>query len=306
MPKRIQLPSFRLAVTQKALPVLKAGSTPGRGCAFLCAALTLLLLCSTGCSLLNRYVFIPKEEITATPQKYAMEYQEVRFPARDGVQLSGWFLPGATGKPLVLFFHGNAGNVSDNLEYLHLLHGSGFPLFIFDYRGFGQSAGKPRTENDLYQDGRGAVSYLERQGWRRDAMVFFGQSLGSAVALQMALEAPPAGLVLEGSFTSMKEMVQLVSPLAYYTIGWWGIDLPFDNLAKIGRLGVPLLLIHGDQDGVVPVQMTRRLFAEAGAAKMLHIIDQGGHCDVFTRDSSAYLEAWQRYLLSLAPQTARP
>ena len=268
------------------------------------AIMLLFLLTVTGCSIMNRFVFLQKKGLPATHAMISLPYQEIWFPARDGVQLNGWFIPGAPETPLVLFFHGNAGNLYDNLEYLNLLHDRGFPIFIFDYRGYGKSQGDPLRENDLYQDARGAVSYLEGQGWRHERMIFFGQSLGSAVALQMALETPPAGLVMESSFTSMKEIGKYFSPLTYYTVGWWGIDLPFDNLAKIGQVEVPLLLIHGDKDSVAPVEMTKRLFARAGAPKMLHIISGGGHCSVSTQDSSAYLAAWSSYLRSISERTA--
>ena len=159
-------------------------------------------------------------------------------------------------------------------------------------------------ENDLYQDARGALDFLHAQGWRNDTMIFFGQSLGSAVALQLALESRPRGLVMESSFTSMKEMVKHVAPFGYYTIGWWAMDHPFDNLAKIGRIGVPLLLIHGDQDSLVPLEMAQRLFARAPEPKRLHIINEGGHCNVFTRDSQAYLAAWNAFLQSTLEWTA--
>jgi uncharacterized protein len=266
--------------------------------------LTLLLLSLLGCSILNRYIFIAKQDLPATPEKFHLPHQEIWFAARDGVELNGWFLPGAADKPLVLFFHGNAGNLSDNLDYLNLLQRDGFPVFIFDYRGYGKSEGEPLRENDLYQDARGALSYLEGMGWQHERMIYFGQSLGSAVALQMALEARPAGLVLESSFTSMKEIVKHFSPTAYYLVGWWGINLPFDNLAKINRVQTPVLLIHGDRDAVVPVEMTRQLYDRAQPPKTLLILNGGGHCDVFTRDSSAYQAAWSGYLLSIAERLA--
>jgi len=289
------------ATARKAAPSRgETGTARGRGQVTRYLVLTLFLLSLIGCAILNRYIFVAKQELTATPEKFRLAHQEIWFPARDGVQLNGWFVPGAKDEPLVLFFHGNAGNLSDNLEYLNLLHGCGFPIFIFDYRGYGNSKGEPLREDDLYQDARGALSYLKGQGWRHERMIFFGQSLGSAVALQMALEAAPAGLIMESSFTSLKEIVKHFSPLAYYAVGWWGIRLPFDNLAKIERIEVPLLLIHGEMDTVVPVEMTRRLFSRAAAPKMLHIISGGGHCDAFARDSSAYLAAWSSYLLSIS------
>jgi uncharacterized protein len=280
----------------------RAGQRRWRAARYIATLFCLFSL--VGCSLLNPYIFIAKKGLPATPDKFGIPYDDVWFTAGDGEQLNGWFLPAEPGKPLVLFFHGNAGNLSDNLEYLNLLHGSGFPVFIFDYRGYGNSYGWPFRENDLYQDARGALAYLEGQGWSHAGMIYFGQSLGSAVALQMALETPPAGLVMESSFTSMREIVKHVSPLAYYTVGWWGIHLPFDNFAKIGSSGVPLLLIHGDRDPVVPVQMTMRLFARAGTPKMLHIIKGGGHCNVFQCDSLAYLGAWGSLLQKVSVRTA--
>ncbi|WP_224984068.1 alpha/beta hydrolase [Geomonas agri] len=257
------------------------------------------LLSLVGCAILNRYILVPKQNLTVTPAQYRIPYQEVWFKTLDDVELNGWFLPGEPGRPLVLLFHGNAGNLSDNLGYLRLLHDSGLPLFIFDYRGFGRSNGEAFKERDFYRDARGALAYLRQQGWSRDRIIFFGQSLGAAVALQMALEGKPAGLVMEGSFTSMEDMVKHVSRLAYFTVGWWGIRLSFDNFHKIARAGVPLLLIHGDRDPVTPVEMSRRLYLRAGAPKMLHIIAGGGHCNAYEVAPASYLTVWQSYLLAL-------
>jgi pimeloyl-ACP methyl ester carboxylesterase len=252
----------------------------------------------------NVFIFKSSQDLTATPLELGMPYQEVWFEARDGVLLNGWFIPGHQDIPLILFFHGNGGNLSDNLPYLNLLHKQGFPIFIFDYRGYGKSAGQPLGEKDLYQDARGAVSYLERAGWRHERMIFFGQSLGAAVALQAALESPPAGVVMEAAFTCMTDIVKYTSPLGYYTVGWWGIDMPFDNLAKIAKIRAPLLLIHGENDKVVPVYMTRQLFQQAGEPKMLHIVRGGGHCELLELDCPDYLAAWSNYLQAVSTRVA--
>lgn len=268
------------------------------------AVLLIFLFTLAGCSLVNSFVFRPKKGISATPARNNIAFQEVWFESEPGVRLNGWLIAGTPGVPLVVFFHGNSGNLSDNLEYIKLLHGDGFPIFIFDYRGYGKSGGAPRAEDDFYQDARAAISFLEGQGWAQEGVIYFGQSLGAAVALQMAMELPPAGLVMESSFTCLMDIVRHVSPVGYYTFGWWGIDLPFDNLGKIAEAGVPLLLVHGDRDQLVPVEMARELFARAAEPKMLHIIAGGGHCDVFTGDSRAYLAAWHGYLRALSERTA--
>jgi len=280
------------------------GATGCRGQVALRAVLLIFLFTLAGCTMINSFVFKPKKGISATPARDEIPFHEVWFKSDRGVKLNGWLIPGTPGIPLVVFFHGNSGNLSDNLDYIKLLHGEGFPLFIFDYRGYGKSSGTPRAEHDFYQDARAAVSFLERRGWAPEAMIYFGQSLGAAVALHMAMELPPAGLVMESSFTCMKEIVRHITPLGYYTFGWWGIDLPFDNLEKIAAVGVPVLLVHGDLDQLAPVEMARELFARAAEPKTLHIIAGGGHCDVFTMDSTAYLAAWNSYLRALPVRTA--
>lgn len=286
------------------MPVLRGKPALSNGHSVLHAVLVLSLLSLISCSIVNVFIFKPSKDLTATPLELGIPYQNVWFEARDGVRLNGWLIPGLPGVPLVLFFHGNGGNLSENLPYLDLLHKQGFPIFIFDYRGYGKSAGQPLREKDLYQDARGAVSYLERVGWRHESVIFFGQSLGAAVALQMALESPPAGVVMEAAFTCMADVAKYTSPFGYYTVGWWGITMPFDNLAKIAKVGVPLLLIHGDNDKVVPVDMTRQLFHQAVEPKMLHIVRGGGHCEILELDLPAYLEAWSNHLRAVSTRVA--
>ncbi|HBG06987.1 MAG: hypothetical protein A2075_09815 [Geobacteraceae bacterium GWC2_58_44] len=286
------------------MPASGTTSALRKGHLVLHALLVLYLFALIGCTLTQSFLFLPKKGITATPASSGIAYHEVWFQARDGVPLNGWFIAGAPAMPLILFFHGNGSNLSDNLQYLEMLHSQGFAIFIFDYRGYGKSGGQPLRERDLYRDARGAVSYLRGQGWRHEGMIFYGQSLGAAVALQMALESPPAGLVMESSFTCIKDMLRQASPFSYYLIGWWDSAMAFDNLAKIATVGVPLLMIHGENDAVIPVQMTRRLFARAADPKMLYIVTGGGHCNALTVDSSAYLATWNSYLQTLTVRIA--
>lgn len=260
----------------------------------LTAALALLPLLY-GCGVGTRFIFSTSPEMLATPEGRGLAYEEVWFAAEDGVRLHGWFVPGESGKPLVLFFHGNAANISHRVDNLHHLHGMGFPVFIFDYRGFGRSEGWPRAESDLWRDARGALAWLAARGWTPDRMVYFGSSMGAAVAVQTALEAPPAGIVLEAPFTSLPEIARRLSPVTYTLVGWWSIGDSFDNVRRIGRLSVPLLIFHGDRDRIVPVEMSRRLYARAREPKTLVIVEGAGHSDAYLAGGEGYRQAWLRF-----------
>ena len=142
--------------------------SPGKrhlGRAIFSAFVLFWLVTLAGCSMGNRFFFSSKSEFSATPAYYGIPYEDVWFSARDGMTLNGWFAAGAPGFPLILYFHGNGGNLSDCAEYLKLLHDLGFPVCVFDYRGYGQSHGETLRENDLYEDARGAIAYLEKRGW---------------------------------------------------------------------------------------------------------------------------------------------
>jgi len=257
-------------------------------------AAALLAPAATEAALEQRYVYFPERRLEATPEAVGLDYEEVRFAAADGTALHGWYLPGAPKRPLVLFCHGNAGNISHRLASLRLLRGLGAGVFIFDYRGYGQSAGTP-SEEGTYADARGALSWLEGRGWRPEDLIYAGESLGTAVALQLALERPPAGLVLEAPFTSIAAMGRHHSPLLHLLLGWL-LDVRYDNLDKIGRLAAPLLIIQGEADAIVPPAMARRLFEAARAPKALRLIPGAGHNDLLFAGGERYREAWRVFL----------
>ena len=241
------------------------------------------------------FLYFPEREITLTPATAGLSYEEVFFPAADGTRLHGWYLHGSPGRPLVLFFHGNAGNISHRVENLSLFHRElGVPVFIFDYRGYGRSDGEPGEEG-TYADARGALAWLRQQGWEPARMVYFGRSLGAAVAVQLALEAPPAGLVLESPFPSVAALGRYHYSLLYHLLGW-ALDARYDSAAKIGRLRLPLLMFQGDRDGIVPPDMARRLFARANEPKTFHLIPGAGHNDTLEYGDGDYWEGWRRFL----------
>jgi uncharacterized protein len=256
----------------------------------------------SGCGAGTRFIFSTSHEVQATPGHLGLSYEEVWFPATDGTRLHGWMIPGDQGRPLVLFFHGNAANISHRVENLAHLHGMGFPVFIFDYRGFGRSEGRPLREADLWRDARGALAWLAGRGWPPEQMIYFGRSMGAAIAVRMALESAPAGLVLEAPFTSLADIARRLTPVTYALVGWWSIDARFDNIGQIANISAPLLMFHGTGDAVVPPEMSQRLFLRAREPKTLHLVKGAGHSDAYAAGGEDYRQAWLQFSASLFPQ----
>lgn len=261
--------------------------------------LPLIMLAITGCSVGNWFMLTSSDRIDATPARIGVPYRDISLVA-DGIRLNGWYVTGAPSMPLILMFHGNNGNIGDAVAYIRLFHGAGFSVCLFDYRGYGVSSGEARAECDLYADGRRVVDYVRSSGWCPQRIIYYGQSMGAAVALQMALEEPPAGLVLESPFTSFADIATFHAPIGYPLVGRLLIDLAFDNVAKIGLLRTPLLIIHGDGDLVVPVAMSRRLFDRARTGKELCLIRGGRHCDGFSVGGEAIMPVIHRFAAQVA------
>jgi uncharacterized protein len=251
---------------------------------------------------LERYlIFFPERALEATPAAAGLAYVEARFPAGDGVPLHGWLVPAPVARFTVVCFHGNAGNISHRVDLLANLHRQlGVTVFIFDYRGYGQSGGShgDLSEEATYRDAEGALAFLEsRADLRGTRLVYFGSSLGSAIAVEAARRRPPAGLVLEAPFTSIRDMARAHYPFVPRLF----LQTEYDSLAKLPGLRVPLLILHGDRDEVVPLEQGRRLFAAANEPKTFHLIRGAHHNDTYIVGGDAYFAAWTRFLAALAP-----
>lgn len=240
----------------------------------------------------TRFLFSADKEVISTPTDLGLNYDEVWFDGNDDVPINGWSIPGKPDMPLILFFHGNAANISHFVAILRYFNEMGFSTFIFDYRGFGKSHGQVIREEDLYIDGRSAVDYLISKGWQPSQMIFYGHSMGTAVSLQMGLETPPAAVVLESPFTSMSDIAWHTAPITYALIGWWAIDAEFDNLNKIGELSVPLVIFQGCQDKIVSPKMAQRLYQHAREPKAIYFIPNAGHSNLFQVGGEKYKNAW--------------
>jgi fermentation-respiration switch protein FrsA (DUF1100 family) len=241
---------------------------------------------------IERMIFFPDAELIGTPGHLGLDYDDVHFEAADGSRLHGWFVGGSRPETF-LWFHGNAGNISHRIDNLRLLHDRvGASVFLFDYRGYGLSSGRP-TETGLFEDARAALTELrQRSDVRADRIVYFGRSLGSAVALDLAIDHPPHGLILETPFTSVRAMVNAILP------GPFGRFAPnlFDNLSKVQGLRRPVLFVHGDRDEVVPYPQGVELFDAAPQPKRLHTIHGAGHNDTYLVGGADYFERFREFL----------
>jgi fermentation-respiration switch protein FrsA (DUF1100 family) len=231
-----------------------------------------------------------------------LAYEDVWFPASDGVLLHGWLVPAPAARVTLLWFHGNAGNIGDrvpNIGYLHRLLRAN--VFIFDYRAYGQSQGRlvDLSEEATYRDAEGALAYVRaRPDVRGTKLVYFGRSLGAAIAVEMARRQPPTGLILETPFTTLKDIARVhysLLPLSF-------LQTKYDSLGKLPEIRVPLLILHGDRDEIVPLEQAQRLYAVANEPKQLYVIRGAHHNDTYVAGGAAYFDVWARFLLSLEGQ----
>ena len=199
---------------------------------------------------------------------------------------------------VVLYLHGNGSNVGANVEHAHRFHRLGLSVFVMDYRGYGKSQGDFPSESQVYEDAQLAWDYLVKQrGVNPNQIYIYGHSLGGAIAIDLAVRHPEAaGLIVEGSFTSTRAMVNFQKGLFWM----FPIDLlltqRFDSLSKVDRLQMPVLFIHGTADNVVPVEMSKKLFDAAPEPKQLYIVPDGGHNNLAQIGGAEYLQIVSHFL----------
>ena len=227
---------------------------------------------------------LPGRQIEATPEQIDLTYESVNLIASDGVKLTGWFIPAEHPRATLLFFHGNAGNISHRLDTLELLHDLQLAVLIIDYRGYGESEGKP-TEEGLYRDAEAAWEYLtETRGIPEYEVLLFGRSMGGAVAAYLAEHHDALGLVLESTFTSIPDLAEQLYP-------WVPVRLlthyRYDTASRLPNIDMPILIIHSPDDEIIPFSHSQALYEIASEPKCFVEI-QGGH-------NTGLLESWETY-----------
>ena len=269
---------------------------------------TLLLL--LGMALLNScmylqqssMVFFPYTAIDQTPAEWGLAYEDVFLETKDGVRLHGWYIPHHGSQQTLLFFHGNAGNISHRGASVEIFHRLGLNLFIFDYRGYGKSQGKP-DEEGLYKDARAAWRYLtDQRGFEQEDIILFGRSLGGAVAAELAAEVQPGGLILESTFSSAKDVANALLPVLSRLII---LRYDFNTAAHVRRVASPLLVLHSPDDEIIPFHLGEKVFQAANEPKSF-VRMRGDHNSGFLMSQPDYERALGAFISSLILRQRSP
>jgi fermentation-respiration switch protein FrsA (DUF1100 family) len=240
----------------------------------------------------RQMVFQPDEFggrlVRPLPESLGLASQRVAFSSADGVRITGLVIPSAdSAAQWLLYLHGNAGNVTSSVlpEFYQRWHALGLNVLAIDYRGFGESESRAPDERGVYADARAAYDWLRgTRGVSADRIIIYGHSLGAGVATELALGVQTAGLIVEGAFTSVPD---LGAPRYPWLPVQWLSRQRFENLKKIGRVAMPKLILHANDDTIVPYAHGQRLFAAAAAPKTFVEL-KGGHIRAFLEDSAHF------------------
>lgn len=245
--------------------------------------------------LLHRYfMYIPDRTRVAPKNAGLAGVEEIVFKAADGTKLIAWYLPARGPRPTVLYFTGNSGNVANRAGKIATIGSDGYGVFMLNYRRYGGSGGRP-SEARIAADAVSAYDCLRGLGVAPQDIVAYGESLGTAVATRLSLQRQVKALVLEAPFTSTVAVGQLMWP--FLPLGLIMVD-QYRTIDRIGEVKVPLFIIHGGRDAIIPLDQARHVYHAANEPKSIAVVPQAGHNDLFERG------AWDKvhgFLDSLRP-----
>jgi pimeloyl-ACP methyl ester carboxylesterase len=240
-------------------------------------------------------VYFPIKEISITPSDIGLMFEEITLTTEDGKAISAWYIPADNERGVLLFCHGNAGNISHRLDSIRIFHDLDLSVFIFDYRGYGNSNGSP-SEKGTYYDAEAAWNYLvgERK-LKPDKIILFGRSLGGAVASMIAVRHRPGALIIESGFTSVPDMGKKLFPfLPVRLISRYD----YNTRKNVQQTDVPKLFIHSPDDEIIPYEHGRELFESAvGLKEFLQIT--GDHNYGFINSGKSYAEGLDRFISNI-------
>lgn len=231
-----------------------------------------------------RGLYYPAREIEFYPDTIGLKFEDIYITTEDGIKINGWFIWNPESRYTLLFCHGNAGNIGNRIDKINLLSGINLNIFIIDYRGFGKSEGRLH-EKGLYLDAEASYDYLlNSRNIKQEQIIIYGESLGSAVAIDLASKRSPKALIVEGSFSSGREMAKKIYPI----LPGFLFSNSFNSINKIKKIDCPKLFIHSKEDEVVPFKLAEKLYREAKLPKEF-IELEGQHNDAFLNDKEKYI-----------------
>ena len=238
--------------------------------------------------MVTSFLFFPEKNFLELPQDYGLSHEEVIFQTVDHVRLHGWFFAVPESEAVLLFFHGNAGNISGRLFKARGWVERGVSVFLVDYRGYGRSEGKIEKGSDLLQDTEGALHWLEeKKKTPSEKIIVYGESIGSYPAIELARRKKFAGLVLEAPFTTLSDLARIHYPWVPEMLLK---DFPMKNQEVIPEVKAPVFVIHGDRDEICPNEQGERLYELAPSPKELYMVQGGHHNDLAEVAGIPYFE----------------
>jgi len=246
----------------------------------------------------DQMYYFPSNVISRTPSVVGLNFDEVFFRTKDGLKLHGWWIPAdseTAASKTILFCHGNAGNISDRIETVQLLHQLGLNVWIFDYRGYGKSQGKP-SQKGTYKDAKAAWNYLvDIRKLNSTDIIIMGRSLGGAVAAWLANRVQPSAVILESTFTSASDLAAELYP--YFPVRWM-VKYRYPTLKYVKKITVPKFFAHSRDDEVIPFHHGLKLYEAAGEPKTF-IELEGSHGNGFMQTGQRYKKALNSFISDL-------
>jgi len=240
------------------------------------------------------HIFYPDKKIYQEPKDFNLNYKEVFIKTPDNINLCGWFIKGDS-KSIILYFHGNAGNISTRLEIVKMFVDSKFNVFIFDYRGYGKSTGKP-TEKGIYLDTLSIYKYLtENENINIENIIVYGESIGCAFATYLAEKEKVSLLILQSPFSSALDMASFLFPYIPKFFLKLIISVEFDNLSRIKKINIPKLIIHSIDDEIVPFKFAQKLFIQASHPKEF-LTTRGLHNQTIYNNKDEYIKKINEFI----------
>lgn len=256
----------------------------------------------------ENFIFFPSRGFQSVPSDFNLEFSDIFFKDENDIKLHGWFIPAQkSSKSVILYFHGNGGNISDCLENIVQLNKKlQTDVFIIDYPGYGKSLGKP-TEKTILSCGKAAINKLktmmDESGSADKKIIYFGHSLGGAVAVDLALSDPCNGLVMESTFTSMPDVATHLFPtLPLASI----MRTRFESIIKIPKITCPLLVIHGENDKTIAISHGQKLFdaATGTTEKTFYPVPGADHNDTFIVGGGEYFVRLGKFIKNIEIDTS--